>query len=106
METIPNFHQKELLEKSFSATFIVLMSKKARAEVLKDFRPISLIGSVYKILSKLIIERLKSVMGKLVNEHQMAFLKGRQIMDTALLANELVDSRVKQKFQESYANLT
>lgn len=36
-------------------------------------------------------------MGKLVNEHQMAFLKGRQIMDAALLANKLVDSRVKQK---------
>jgi len=36
-------------------------------------------------------------MGKLVDEHQMAFLKGRQIMDASLLANELVDSRVKQK---------
>lgn len=36
-------------------------------------------------------------MGKLVDEHQMAFLKGRQIMDASLIANELVDSRVKQK---------
>ena len=36
-------------------------------------------------------------MGELVDEHQMTFLKGRQIMDATLLANELVDSRVKQK---------
>ena len=36
-------------------------------------------------------------MGELVDEHQMTVLKGRQIMDATLLANELVDSRVKQK---------
>ncbi|KAK6780580.1 hypothetical protein RDI58_022764 [Solanum bulbocastanum] len=96
--TIHNFHQKELFEKSFDATFIALIPKKAGAEELKDFRPISLIGSVYKILSKLITERLKSVMGTLVNDHQMAFLKGRQIMDATFLANELVDSKEKQKF--------
>lgn len=52
---------------------------------------------MYNIISKLITERLKIVIGKLVDGHQMAFLKGRQIMDVALLANEMVDSRVKQK---------
>lgn len=36
-------------------------------------------------------------MGKLVDEHQMAFSKRRQIIDEALLVNELGDSRVKQK---------
>uniref|UniRef100_A0A0V0GMI2 Putative ovule protein n=1 Tax=Solanum chacoense TaxID=4108 RepID=A0A0V0GMI2_SOLCH len=77
-----------MFEKSFNATFIVLIPKKDGAEELKDFRPISLIGGVYKIISKLITERLKSVVGKLIDEHQMAFLKGRQIMDASLLANE------------------
>jgi len=86
-----------MFEKSFNATFIALIPKKYGAEELKDFRPISLIGGVYKIIAKLLTERMKTVMGELVDEHQMAFLKGRQIMDAALLANELVDSRVKQK---------
>jgi len=97
MQTVQNFHHNEIFEKSFNATFIALIPKKTGAEELKDFRPISLIGGVYKIISKLITERLKTVMGKLVYEHQMAFLKGRQILDAAMLANELVDSRVKQK---------
>lgn len=97
MLTIQNFHQKEVFEKSSSATFVALIPKKAEAEELKDFRPISLIGGFYKIISKIITERLKTVMEKLVDVHQMAFLKGRQIMDASLLANELVDSRTKQK---------
>jgi len=97
MQTIHNFHQRGVFEKSFNATLVALISKKPGAVELKDFRPISLIGGVYKIISKLITERLKTVIGKLVDEHQMAFLKGRQILDASLLANELVDSRVKQK---------
>ncbi|KAH0709195.1 hypothetical protein KY284_010622 [Solanum tuberosum] len=96
MQTIHNFHQKETFEKSFNATFVALIPKKHGAKELKDFRPISLIGGVYKIITKLLTERMKKVMGVLVDEHQMAFLKGRQIMDASLLANELVDSRVKQ----------
>lgn len=36
-------------------------------------------------------------MGKLVDEHQMSFLKGMQILDVAMLANDLVESMVKQK---------
>jgi len=51
MGTIQNFHHKEMFEKSFNVTFISLIPKKADAEELKDFRSISLIGGVYKIIS-------------------------------------------------------
>lgn len=98
MQTIHNFHQRGVFEKAFNATFVALIPKKPGAVELKDFRPISLIvGGFYKVISKLLTERLKTVMGKLVDEHQMAFLQGRQIPDASLLANELVDSRIKQK---------
>jgi len=42
---------------------------------------------------------MKKVMGVLLDEYQMAFLKGRQIMDASLLANELVDCRLKQNLR-------
>jgi len=97
MEAFNNFHSQEMFEKSFNATYIALIPKKTGAKELRDFRPISLIGSFYKLLSKVLTERLKRVVGKLVDAQQMAFIKGRQIMDAVLIANEAVDSRIKQK---------
>ena len=77
---IQNFHEKCFFEKSLNATFIALIPKKVGAEELKDFRPISLIGGVYKIITKLLAERLKKVIQGIVDRQQMAFIKGRQIM--------------------------
>uniref|UniRef100_A0A0V0IVQ8 Putative ovule protein n=1 Tax=Solanum chacoense TaxID=4108 RepID=A0A0V0IVQ8_SOLCH len=94
---IQNFHDQGYFEKSFNATFIALIPKKVGASELKDFRPISLIGSLYKIISKILTERLKRVMPKLVYKQQMAFIKGRQIMDAILVANECVDVRTISK---------
>ena len=58
---------------------------------VQDFRPISLLGSVYKILAKLLAERLKMVIDKLISHNQNAFIKGRQIIDATLVANESVE---------------
>ena len=73
-----------------------MIPKKNGAKELRDFRPISLIESVYKLISKVLTERLKKVVDKLVDAHQMTFIKNRQIMDAILIANEVVDSRITQ----------
>ncbi|RVW47728.1 Transposon TX1 uncharacterized 149 kDa protein [Vitis vinifera] len=65
------------------------------AEDLKDFRPISLVGSVYKLLAKVLANRLKTVIGEVISDSQHAFVHGRQIFDAVLLANEALDSRLK-----------
>lgn len=46
---------------------------------------------MYKVLAKLLANRLKLVMNKLISETQSAFLKGRQIMDSVVVLNEVVD---------------
>jgi len=95
ISTIRNFHERCFFEKSFNSTYVALIPKKMGAKELTHFRPISLISSVYKIISKVLTDRLKNVIHKLVDTQQLAFIKGRQIMDAILMANELVDSRVR-----------
>uniref|UniRef100_A0A2N9EUT4 Uncharacterized protein n=1 Tax=Fagus sylvatica TaxID=28930 RepID=A0A2N9EUT4_FAGSY len=80
---------------SLNATFVTLIPKKQSAMNIKDFRPISLIGSVYKILAKVLANRLRKVLDGLVSESQNAFVGGRQMLDSVLIANECLDSRLK-----------
>lgn len=81
--------------KSCNATFIALIPKKKGAIESRDCRPISLIDSVYKITTKIPAERLKKIIGKLVSSQQNAFLKYRQITDASLIANEVLDWKLK-----------
>jgi hypothetical protein len=63
---------------SLNATFVTLIPKNQNTLNIRDFRPISLIGSVYKILAKVLANRLKWVLDGLIFESQNAFIGGRQ----------------------------
>ena len=82
-------------EHSLNATFIALIPKKQNASNIRDFWPISLIGSIYKLLAKVLANRLKGVLDSLILESQNAFMGGRKILDLVLIANECLDSRLK-----------
>ena len=56
------FYQHSKFEKSLNATFIALIPKKNGASNIRDFKPISLVGSVYKILAKVLANHLKEVL--------------------------------------------
>ena len=76
MDLFKEFFVQKSFAKSLNTTFLVLIPKKGGAEDLGDFQPISLLGGLYKLVAKVLANRLK-VLGKVVSMDQNAFVRGR-----------------------------
>ncbi|KAK5802316.1 hypothetical protein PVK06_029904 [Gossypium arboreum] len=63
------------LEKSINSSFIILIPKVENPTKISEFRPICLVSSLYKIVSKVLSRRLKEVVGEVVSETQCTFIK-------------------------------
>ncbi|GJY51536.1 RNA-directed DNA polymerase, eukaryota [Tanacetum coccineum] len=74
-----------------NASFIALIPKVADAKFVTDFRPISLIGSIYKVITKILADRLSLVISDLISDTQSAFVANRQILDGPFIMNEVLD---------------
>ena len=62
------FHANGIFPKGGNASFIALIPKVKHPQALNDFRPISLIGCVYKIVAKILANRLKKVLPDVIDE--------------------------------------
>ncbi|GJW09970.1 RNA-directed DNA polymerase, eukaryota [Tanacetum coccineum] len=96
-DVVRYFFTYEVIPKGCNSSFIALIPKSPGANTVKDFRPISLIGSVYKIIAKILANRLVGVLGDIVNEVQSAFIADRQILDGPFILNEVLQWCKKKK---------
>lgn len=69
---------------------IVLISKKENLTTVRDFRPIALLNRLFKIISKILTNRLSPVIGEMIGEYQTSFIKGRSILPEIVIAKEVI----------------
>ena len=71
--------------KAFNATFLALIPKSEGADAPGRFRTISLCNVIYKIISKVIANRLKPLLPGIIIHEQSGFVEGRQILDGIIM---------------------
>lgn len=93
----PFFKQGWLLPNMNSNT-VVLIPKSANADSILDYRPIALANYQFKIITKIIADRLASIAPNLISQNQRGFIKGRDITDCIGVASEVVNLLDKKCF--------
>jgi hypothetical protein len=68
MNVFGDFHAGRMFEKCLNASFISLIPKIPDAIDLKDFHSISLVGGIYKIIAKVLANRLKMVLDNIISK--------------------------------------
>lgn len=71
-------------------SIICRIPKKKDTQLIQKFRPISLVNCSLKIISKILTYRLFSIMNRIIDVNQSAFIKGRYILDNVVLSNEII----------------
>ncbi|GJR36945.1 putative RNA-directed DNA polymerase, eukaryota, reverse transcriptase zinc-binding domain protein [Tanacetum coccineum] len=97
VKVVRSFFDSFVMPKGANSSFITLIPKIANPIHIKDFRPISLIDMQYKIIAKILVNRLSKVIDKVVSQEQSAFILGRQILDAPIMLSELMSWYKKKK---------
>lgn len=93
---VQSFFVKGFLPKGVNSTILSLIPKKTEAVEMKDYRPISCCNVLYKVISKLIANRLKLLLPKFISANQSSFVSERLLIENLLLATEIVKDYHKE----------
>lgn len=82
---------------STNYAFLALIPKEKGANNFSRFRLISLCNIGYKLITKVIANRLKHILPKIIPENQGGFIQGRQIVDNFTLVQEAIHSSLHRR---------
>ncbi|XP_059284882.1 uncharacterized protein LOC132038189 [Lycium ferocissimum] len=91
-EVVIHFFKNGKMLKEINSTTVTLVPKVANPNYVKDYKPIASCTTLYKLISKVLMVRIKTVVDKLVGQSQSAFIEGRNILDNVIIAYELINS--------------
>jgi hypothetical protein len=96
-EVVEESQRNKKVYPALNATFITLVPKSKDADSPVGFRQIALCNVIYKILSTVMVNRLKPLLPTIILPEQTSFVKGRQIHDGIVVAQEAIHSLAKDK---------
>lgn len=96
-DMMSKFFRTRKLQKSINSSFIVVIPKMENLNDISDFKPIFLVRSLYKIVAKVLPRTIREVIRDIVSETQYTFIKGRQIFNRIMTANEIIYSIKKNE---------
>jgi hypothetical protein len=88
---------------NFNSNTLILIPKSANAESIQHFRPIALANFKFKIISKVLADRLATIMPSIISQEQRGFIKGRNIKDCICLASEAINLLNRKSYGGSLA---
>jgi len=91
IKSVLSFFELGFIPRRCNVSFVALIPKRENPMSLHDFRPISLVGCVYKVITKILANRIKNVLPSIIDIHQSAFIGGRGLLDNVLVATEVVN---------------
>lgn len=100
-QEVHRFFTTAMLPAEVAKSNMVLIPKKDNPTRVSDYRPISICNVMYKIISKILANRLKPIMHLLIHSNQVAFTPGRQISDQIILMREVLHSFGQTNFRAS-----
>jgi len=83
--------------KALNTSFIALIPKQENAQTLEKYRPIALCNVVYKVISKVVANRLKPLLPTIILGEQSGYMEGREILDNIIQAHEVVHSLTSKR---------
>lgn len=97
VELLQNFFHSGIMPKWINKTYVVLVPKCINACSFSQLRPISLCNVTYKLISKILANRLRPLLNRLISPNQSAFVPGRWIGENTLLVNEIVHTMKRKR---------
>ncbi|RHN82372.1 putative RNA-directed DNA polymerase [Medicago truncatula] len=90
---------------SINNTLIVMIPKIDKPEFVSQFRPIALCNVIYKIISKVIVNRIKPLLDGIISPYQSSFIPGRSIHHNIIVAQEMVHSMARMKGNKMFMSI-
>lgn len=95
-DAVMDFFAKPFMPSALNATTLILIPKRPRAENIAEYRPISCLNTIYKLVTKIISSRLKKVLPTIILPNQTGFVENRLILENILLASEVLNGYHKK----------